>query len=563
MGLIKTAYANCRDCYKCVRSCPIKAIKVVDGHAEIDDERCVLCGRCVPICPQNARKVYDQIALVEKMLQGDKSLTISLAPCFPAAFYRQSASELVCTLKQKGVTRVVETAEVAEVLFDYSSEIEAKEPVISSYCPAVVSLIEKYYPDLKKHLAPMVSPLVAHGRYLRKAYPEDYLVFILPCDAKKAEALVEVEIDAVLTFKELETVLENTPNKIETPESLDIEGVSSSFGRTIGLSGSFKAAVGYGNTLDTRAESVSGFEECLEFLDNMQSGKIGKETKFVEMLLCRGGCLNGSGISTELTYEQKKEKIILYAKEKESSQEKDKKKTITFSKNELLREFNGKPVITPKPTEEEIREILISMGKRTKSEELDCGACGYETCREKADAVFRGFAELEMCIPYMRTKAETMNDVIIQATPNGIIVDDEKLDIVTINPAAEKMFQCRQEALKGKKVRTLVDDSIFSEVLEKKTLIVDNVEYPNYGLKVRQFIFYVPKSQVVIAIFADITEQSRQKDQLSELRKETLERAQEVINKQMRVAQEIASLLGETTAETKVILDQLMHIIKG
>jgi PAS domain S-box-containing protein len=203
------------------------------------------------------------------------------------------------------------------------------------------------------------------------------------------------------------------------------------------------------------------------------------------------------------------------------------------------------------------------MGKRTKADELDCGACGYDTCREKAKAVFRGAAEIEMCIPYMKTRAESMNDVIIQATPNGIIVCDTDLRIVTINPAAEKMFQCKQETLKGKKVSALVDDGIFREVLETKRLIARNVEYPAYGLKVRHFVFYVPKSQVVIAIFADITEQSRQQDQLSELRKETLERAQEVINKQMRVAQEIASLLGETTAETKVTLDQLIRIIKG
>ncbi len=168
-----------------------------------------------------------------------------------------------------------------------------------------------------------------------------------------------------------------------------------------------------------------------------------------------------------------------------------------------------------------------------------------------------------MCIPYMRARAESMANVIIQATPNGIIVVDEDMKIITINPAAERMFQCREEALKGREVGALLTADIFEDALEQKRLIVDNVEYPSYGLKVRQFVFYVPKSQVVIAIFADITEQSRQKDQLSELRKETLERAQEVINKQMRVAQEIASLLGETTAETKVILDQLMRIIRG
>ncbi len=558
MGFIKTVEANCRDCYKCVRSCPVKAIRVIGNHAEIDDDRCVLCGRCVPICPQNARSVYNQIELVQKMLNDSSGIIISLAPCFPAALENYEAKQLVSALKKAGVKRVIETAEAADALLKNNHKVVAEKPVISSYCPAVVDLIEKYYPHLKQHLAPLASPLVAHGRYLRRVYPDDHLVFILPCDAKKAEALSEPEIDAVLTFEELKTILDSQLIKSKADDPIFPEGQSSFYGRTVGLSGSLKAAMGYPDHLDPRSEAISGFEECIEFLENMQAGRIGKEIEFVELLLCRGGCLNGSGLTNALTHEEKREKILAYVNSRESADN-----IIDLIDTDIQKEFAGKPVITPKPTEKEIREILASLGKRSKSDELDCGSCGYDTCREKAIAVYRGFAELEMCIPYMRARAESMANVIIQATPNGIIVVDEDMKIITINPAAERMFQCREEALKGREVGALLTADIFEDVLEQKRLIVDNVEYPSYGLKVRQFVFYVPKSQVVIAIFADITEQSRQKDQLSELRKETLERAQEVINKQMRVAQEIASLLGETTAETKVILDQLMRIIRG
>ncbi len=556
MGLIKTLDANCRDCYKCVRSCLVKAIRVKDGHAEIAEDRCVYCSRCVPICPQNARRVYEQKEMVLEMLKTNQPVTISLSPSFPAAFPDLSPLELSQKLTGVGFHRIVETAEAAEALYKLKDKIQAKHPLISSYCPAVVNLVEKYYPALKENLVPIVSPLVAHARYLKRSYPDEKLVFILPCDAKKAEALAEAEIDAVLTFNELSELLKVAPVKKESCSH--IEGAASFCSRTVGISGSLQAKLGFGDYLDPRAETVSGFAECLEFLDNMQNRRIGKETLFVEMFLCRGGCLNGSGLAQDLTYEEKKEKIISYAK-----QAPELKPLIQLENHDIIREFAGKSVENSEPSEKEIHDILALMGKRNKSDELDCGACGYETCREKAIAVYRGFAEIEMCIPYMRAKAETMNDVIIQATPNGIIVVDENLNIVTINPAAERMFQCKEEALKGKRVNTLIKEDLFEQVLNEKRLIVDNVEYSAYGLKVRHFVFYVPKSRVVIAIFADITEQTRQKDQLSELRKETLERAQEVITKQMRVAQEIASLLGETTAETKVTLDQLMRIIKG
>ncbi len=556
MGLIKTLDANCRDCYKCVRSCLVKAIRVKDGHAEIAEERCVYCGHCIPICPQNARRVYEQKDLVLEMLKTNQPLTISLSPSFPAAFPDLSPLQLAQKLTSVGFQRILETAEAAEALYNLQDEVQAKQPLISSYCPAVVNLIEKYYPALKENLVPIVSPLVAHARYLKRTYPEDKLVFILPCEAKKAEALAEVEIDAVLTFNELSELLKVAPTKKDSCSS--IEGAASFYSRTVGISGSLRAKLGFGDYLDPRSETVSGFVECLEFLDNMQAGHIGQNTLFVEMLLCRGGCLNGSGLAQELTFEEKKEKIISFAQNAPEL-----KPLIHLDKHDIIREFAGERVENSEPSEKEIRDILTLMGKRNKSEELDCGACGYETCHQQAIAVYRGLAEIEMCIPFLRAKAETMNDVIIQATPNGIIVVDENLDILTINPAAERMFQCKEEALKGRRVNTLIKDDLFEQVLNEKRLIVGNIEYPAYGLKVRHFVFYVPKSRVIIAIFADITEQTRQKDQLSELRKETLERAQEVINKQMRVAQEIASLLGETTAETKVTLDQLIRIIKS
>lgn len=557
MGLIKTVEANCRDCYKCVRYCPVKAINVLDGRAQIDEERCVLCSRCIPVCPQNARSVFNQIDYVKKLLKGPKPVVLSLPPTFPGAI-EESEEEFASLLHKTGFSRVFESAEAAGPILDYYRQ--ADRPLISSVCPGVVSLVEKYFPELKNRLAPVLSPVIAHSKYLRGLFPGEHLVYAVSCEAQKAEILKEPEVDAVLTLSELMTLLRKVGGDLKAyTDRKDGEiALKAEFReRTMGIEGAFSKAVGYDVPFDTRSAVVSGFENCMDFLKKMQQQRIGREVEFIEIWLCQGGCINGAGVPDTLTLNERKERVLQFAR---SASEGDKQ---SVQLEDISREFVEKPVEVTVPTPKQLEEILASMGKRTKADELDCGACGYDTCREKAKAVFRGAAEIEMCIPYMKTRAESMNDVIIQATPNGIIVCDTDLRIVTINPAAEKMFQCKQETLKGKKVSALVDDGIFREVLETKRLIARNVEYPAYGLKVRHFVFYVPKSQVVIAIFADITEQSRQQDQLSELRKETLERAQEVINKQMRVAQEIASLLGETTAETKVTLDQLIRIIKG
>ncbi|NLY52617.1 MAG: PAS domain-containing protein, partial [Firmicutes bacterium] len=216
----------------------------------------------------------------------------------------------------------------------------------------------------------------------------------------------------------------------------------------------------------------------------------------------------------------------------------------------------------PEPSEEDLQRILAAIGKREPSDELNCGACGYDSCRDKARAVYLGVAESEMCMPYMRAKAESLADVIITSTPNGIIVADNKLSILALNPAAESMFGCRALDLLHQPLAKLMPTDSFSWVLQHRQLIKESREYPEHGLIVRQYIFTPEDQDIVIGIFTDITAEMKQQDELDRLKATTLERAQEVINRQMRVAQEIAGLLGETTAETKVLLSQLMRLIQ-
>ncbi|HHY38563.1 MAG TPA: PAS domain-containing protein, partial [Clostridia bacterium] len=217
----------------------------------------------------------------------------------------------------------------------------------------------------------------------------------------------------------------------------------------------------------------------------------------------------------------------------------------------------------PDPPDEAIREILAQTGKTHREDELNCGACGYNSCREKAKAVYYGFAELEMCIPYMRAKAESLSDAVINSSPDGVVVVDNSLRVLSVNPAFERMFLCKQANIKMKKLDYLFDTRYIKEAMRTKTLVIKDVTYPSYNLITRQFIFPIEKNGVVVGILRDLTLEQKSKRELEVLRQETLERARAVIEKQMRVAQEIAGLLGETTAETKVLLTRLMEIVSS
>ena len=228
------------------------------------------------------------------------------------------------------------------------------------------------------------------------------------------------------------------------------------------------------------------------------------------------------------------------------------------------RDFVPHPVPRPEVPEEEIKRILSLTGKFSPQDELNCGACGYNTCREKAQAVYQGMAEAEMCIPFMRAKAESFSSFLIAVTPNGIVLVDENLRIVDVNPALRRMFGLTGKLVVGSKLDQFIDPSPFVEVLRTKRVVTKEVSYPQYqNLYVQLSVFYLEKSQLLMGVFVDLTKEREREALMEQIREKTLEKAQQVINNQMTVAQEIASLLGETTAETKVLLNKLMKILRG
>nr|WP_244262251.1 [Fe-Fe] hydrogenase large subunit C-terminal domain-containing protein [Thermoanaerobacter wiegelii] len=528
------------------------------------------CGRCVIECPQNAKKARNDLNTIKQFIQAGEKVIASIAPSYPAAFDVDSPREMFSILKSLGFYGAEETAVGAELVsLEYRRLIKEGHngPLITTTCPVVKNLAEKYYPGLIGNLAPVVSPMVAHARLLKQRYGWDVkVVFIGPCIAKKAEARdrsVLGDVDAVLTFRELMDWIDEKASVGPGADSGQLEGAWEPFiARSYPLPGGLlkTSSINY-NLLSREVVVVDGIEECMEFLDALERGSV--SGRLFEMMACRGGCIAGPLMPSGSSLYERRERLLSFIENNQQQQGYENIKAYAAG-IDLRRSFEPKAFKAPTPTESEIREILALIGKTTPEKELNCGACGYPTCRKKAEAVYQGMAEPDMCIPYMRSRAESLANLIIDHTPNGIILVDSNLNIKEINRAAEKMFSVEKEQVQGKPLSTVIDDRDFAWVMANKTNLQDKkVNYSRNSLTTLQTICYIGEEDLVLAIIQDITEQEKQRMELEKVREETLEKAQEVINRQMRVAQEIAGLLGETTAESKMLLLKLIELVKG
>ncbi|NLK08684.1 MAG: 4Fe-4S binding protein [Firmicutes bacterium] len=571
--VLATLEAECKDCYKCVRACPVKAIKIDTGHAKIWEERCILDGRCISVCPQGAKQVRDDLGKVQASLAGGRVLVASLAPSYVAAFSVATADQMITALYKLGFSHVAETAAAAEIVAQaHKALLDEHKPIITSSCPAIVNLIEQHYPEAIPYLAPIVSPMIAHGRLLQEQYNfEVEVVFIGPCAAKKAEAeevQFEGAVSHVLTFQEVEKWL---ADECIDPKALASVGYTSNdayWGRSFPLGGGLMRTAGLDtDVLADQMAIVAGIEECESVICQLIEG-VDLSLTLIEMLACAGGCVDGPCMVGPWQGLARRQRLLSHVQKRRKRHSHLKTLPPHLDENGRLlpfitRTYRDRKLRLKEPTEAELKAILEAIGKRTPQDELNCGACGYDSCRDKAKAVYHGVAENEMCIPYMRRKAESLANVIIETTPNGIIVVDENLEVLVVNPAAEAMFNCQVAAHLHRPLCELIDTSSFEEVLTKGALIQENAEYPQHNLIVRQYVFTPEDQEIVIGIFSDITEDRGRQAELAQLKSTTLERAQDVINRQMRVAQEIAGLLGETTAETKVLLSQLMKLMQN
>jgi iron only hydrogenase large subunit-like protein len=563
MNSITTSKARCRDCYKCIRQCPVKAIGLNDGQAWVDEDRCILCGRCIDACPQKAKSMKSQLPEVERFLAAGEKIIFSLAPSYLAATTLSSPWKLVAALKQLGRVIVEETAIGAEpIAAEYYRRVTVGQPtpLISSCCPVVVNLIEKYYPQLVPCFAGIISPMAAHGKLIKaKRGPLVKVVFVGPCYGKKAEPDWEAAtnpIDAVLTFEELEQWFKEKGIDPESLTDCQPDCGSANAGLFPLQQGVLKSA-GLADGLEQHIISVSGIDQCTETFRDLAAGLI--KPVFIEAMACPGGCIGGPAMSNTLGINARRERLFHFAQTPAQ-----RGGTTGYPQVSLGKKHQPAGHNEQLPTEEQIRAVLRLTGKNTPEDEANCGGCGYPSCREKALAVLRGMAEPEMCIPYMRQKAESFANAIVDTTLNAIIVVDQNMVIQEFNPTADRLFNRKQVPAKGKPLRAFVDPADFIKVWEKQEVLVDQLRtYEQYNsLVTRQIIYPLPKYGVIIGIINDVTAEEARKVKYENMRHAALDRAGRVVREQMRVVQNVAGLLGESTAETKATLMELIEIME-
>ena len=561
---IYTEKTICRDCYKCVRQCPVKAIKVTDGSAVVMHDLCIFCGKCIEVCPVNAKKLRSDSSRLKQLIELNDTVIASIAPSFPAEF-DCSAAELVQTLKQLGFSGVSETAIGAEIISRRIAEKRDHNRVISSACPTINELIRKYRPELVKNISDIVSPLHAHAAYLKELYGSNIkVVFIGPCISKKLEADdINTPIDLALTFKELRELLEQEEICITEVVENESSNENSFIPEETITAAEFAVEGGMLNTIkintstiDPQLMSCSGIENIIRtFNDIPYMLEKASDEMFLEYLACDGGCISGKGMTSNGGYLVRRLAVLDYYKHQNNRQRSE-----PLCSAEITQPVIPEPVTPILHSEKQLTDVLLSLDKTRKEDELNCGGCGYNTCRDFAAALLDGKAENTMCVTNMRKLAEKKSNALMKALPLGVVIADRNKRILECNSKFLQLFseidpelnENASKHIEGLELNRFIQDcSLFDKIkISSKSMLEDKIRFKDRIFRV--FIFRISSEDMIGAVFQDITSPA--------VRRETIIRkTEEVIEKSLSSVQQIASLLGENAAETQLILNSLIE----
>jgi iron only hydrogenase large subunit-like protein/uncharacterized Fe-S cluster-containing protein len=531
---------------------------MADGQATVEPSRCIACGACIRECPQGAKTYRRDIDTAQALIESGAAVAVSLAPSFAAAFGGWQRGRLVSALRKLGFSHVAETAIGAWYTARRTCECMRSGPDarICTACPAVVNYIEKYSPGTAGRLVPIVSPMVAHARHIKaKLGPQTKVVFIGPCVAKKSEMDrpdIAGSVDAVLTFDELSEWLNRAGIELSSCEESDFDDFPCGDSRLFPLSGGLLKTAELDTELTSAVNTVAcGPESVKEAVAAMSDGLDMR----LEPLFCREGCINGPGFKSDKSLPQRRADILDY-----NAQPKP-KSCADGAAPDLSAAYAPNADYKPSSfSEEEIEAVLERTGKRDPDQRLNCGACGYPSCRAKAIAVLEGMAVPEMCIPLMRRLAEQRSDLIISTSPNGMIMLNSELEILSMNPAFKKMFCCTDELI-GRRISYLIDSEPFEAVSSGTQERVNAViRHSKYSLVCRQIVYALPEEKQIVGIFVNLTEAADSTERIEKLRNQTITQAQELLDHQLSMAQQIARYLGESTARGEELVQKLIKL---
>lgn len=553
---IFTADAQCQDCFKCVRSCPVKAIKVADKHASVLSDLCIACGRCVEICPVKAKKIRDDMGRTKRLLEGESPVYVSIAPSWVSEFKGLPAEKLIAAIKKLGFAGVSETAFGAELISAEVAKSLKNNPqglVLSSACPVAVDFIQKYLPDFASTISPLLSPALAHAKFLHQQIANAKIVFIGPCIAKKNEADRHPELIATsILFHELrqwfaEAKIE--PWQVEPDASCTFALAAAREGSLYPIEGGMNDVIRmYGGCEKTHFVTISGLYSLRQALEGFTPREV-REPIFIEALACIGGCVHGPGTAHGSPGMLERLRVIRNINAADEAHELPAAGGI-----DLASTYASAPVPREQISLQQIRQTLRLAGKNKPEDELNCGGCGYNTCHNFAIALIEKKAEPSMCVSYLRQLAQKKSNAILRCIPAGVVIVDRTLHLIECNRRfAELLGEDNLlvfdavPGMAGSELQKLIPfASLFEEVLSSgQELERDMLRLDERLLSVR--IFNIDPGQVVGGILFDVTGAEFRREQIAA-------RAREVIRKNLSTVQDIACMLGEHMADTEVLL---------
>lgn len=552
---VYTLENECYDCYKCVRQCAVKAIRIKNGHASVIPEKCISCGHCVTVCPSKAKRVRNDVNRVRALL-GEKPVYVSLAPSW-AGLFDCSKDVLIAALKKLGFTGVSETALGAQEVSIETNKILAqteKKLQISTACPVIVDYVRLYLPEYTTYLAPIASPALTHAKLLRKYFGEDIgVVFIGPCIAKKNEADRRPDlINVSLTFKELAAWLEDERIYLDTitEEPQSFVPCEAYEGALYPIEGGMNETIKRGGCNDdVQLITVSPLTHFKEALENLNIENLDKKV-FIEALACNGGCTNGPCANPS------KAGLEIVSSILNSTKTRD---TIPSEPEVVVDEnYQSQPIEKPVYPITSIAQALATIGKYSAEDELNCGGCGYDTCQQLAKALLSGEAEPSMCQSYMRKLATRKANAMIRCMPSAVVMADADLKIIETNEAFVKMFapdlldlfNASADGIAGAELSKILSFSALFQNALKTGKDIHKEHYPMNGKLYDVSIFEIDEGKLVGGIITDVTKTQMRREQIAR-------KAQEVIEKNISTVQNIACLLGEHMVNTELLLSQI------
>ena len=560
---------HCKNCYKCVRNCPVKAIRVINHQAQILEDQCILCEKCTLVCPQNAKEELNMIPKIHDFIRGGGQVIASLHPAYVAEFGTDSLPALTEALKKLGLSDAFDAAAGAYLVKTaYENLVEERAqdtPTISSNCPVIVQLIQKRYPDLVPYLAPVLSVMQAHARYLKIRYPDARILSVSPCISGLAQMReADNYVDYVITFSELQEWLAAVQVRVAAPSNASPDAERDiRLSRIMAMSGGFTMAMH--PSVHQRYLPACGIDSCKQILNEFMTDPKSYSNCFLELNACPNGCIGGpsfrrtkTGLLHGLIRLQNAslyKGISNYKRDDFSAQ----------SLTDISRHYDTF-ILRQQETEvseEDIKKVLAQMGKFAPEDELNCGACGYNTCREKAKAVLAGKAEISMCVPFMRERQESYSNKIINVMPGILVTVDYQLKVIHMNQAAKDLFDpLHKRALIGETVSDLMDDYTMVNMISfDKNMSHDQIYLEDRDLYLERTLANDRKNQLILCVMKDITKEIEEKQRIRKAQHNAAAMADKLASEQLKLVHQIASLLGETAADTKVAVEQLKRTI--